>query len=104
MSVHPIIADPFDRIARANRVAAATSGEALGHLATMRSSLDGIQSDLARLGEALDDMSSRIATSLSTYDDLRACLHEADAAHADGGIPALEAARDRLQAWISGTR
>jgi hypothetical protein len=104
MSIHPIVANPYDRIARANRVAAATSGQALGHIAVMRSSLDDIQSDLARIGEALDDMSARIGTSLSNYDDLRACLDAADAAHADGGIPALEAARDRLQAWIRATR
>lgn len=104
MNVHPIVADPFDRIARANRIAAVTSGQALCHLETMRTSLDGLQTDLARIGEALDDMSARIGTSLSAYGDLRACLDAADAAHEDGGLPALEAARDRLQAWISASR
>lgn len=104
MTVRPIVADPIDRIARAHRVAAATSGQALGHLATMRTSLNDIQADLARIGDALDDMSSRIGSSLTSCDDLRACLAEADAAHVDGGIPALEAARDRLQAWITASR
>jgi hypothetical protein len=104
MNVQPIVADPMIRIVRASRVAAATSHVALGQLATMRTSLDGIQADLSLLGDALDDMSSRICTSLTSVDDLRVCLDVADAAHADGGLPALEAARERLMAWINATR
>ena len=104
MTIRPIVADPLERIARANRVAAVTSGAALSHLALMRTSLSDIQSDLSRIGDALDDMSTRIGSSLSSCDDLRACIAEADAAHADGGIGALEAARDRLQAWIRASR
>ena len=78
------------------------SGPPLG-MGAGESSSGGL-SDLARIGDALDDMSVRIGTSLSNYDDLRACLNAADVAHEDGGIPALEAARDRLQAWIRTTR